>query len=235
MTTRKEDEMSDWNKTIQSDDFKALSSLPTGVEATGGAVGWIEWHGGENPVPGINVDVKFADGEIETNIVSEFWKGGGCDWWRHQSNKPSEHITAYRLPTPTSNTREGRMSSLAHSGVKNASIPGESEGVREGQWAVTRGCWRDEVGEVTKVSDKQVRTRRHGHRESHHQPSDILFAGTEKDARDLLSVLTGLGVRHQKNRRQIDEQHQASRAAAIAKATTADEPSPSPSTDGDDK
>ena len=88
-----------------------------------------------------------------------------------------------------------------------------------GQWAVIAGSWRDEIGEITKVTDKQVRTRRHGDREAHHQPSAILFAGTEKEAHDLLSVLTGLNVRHEAVRKQHKEQHRASRAAAIRKAT----------------
>ena len=90
-----------------------------------------------------------------------------------------------------------------------------------GQWAVIAGSWRDEVAEITKVSAKQVRTRRYGDREANHLPQDIIFSGGEKQARDLLSVLKGLGDRNERNRKQLAEQHRASRAAAIAKATTA--------------
>lgn len=90
-----------------------------------------------------------------------------------------------------------------------------------GQWAVVKGLWRDEVAEITKVSAKQVRTRRHGDREAHHPPSEIVFVGTEKQARDLHSVLKGLDDRHERNRQQLIAQHRASRAAAIRKATTA--------------
>lgn len=103
--------------------------------------------------------------------------------------------------------------------------PGKSEsGSRPvvGQWAVIKSSWRDEIARITRVSEKQVRTARlTPGREAHHHPSDILFAGTEKEATDLKSVLKGLDDRHDRNRQQLIEQHRASRAAAIAKATTA--------------
>ena len=109
-----------------------------------------------------------------------------------------------------------------HSGVKNASIPGELVAVSVGQWVIIKGSWRDEIGEVSRASDKQVRTfRMNRDREAHHLLGNIVFAGTEKEARDLLSVLKGLDDRNERNRKQLAEQHRASRASAIRKATTA--------------
>jgi hypothetical protein len=90
-----------------------------------------------------------------------------------------------------------------------------------GQWAVIAGSWREEVSQITKVSDKQIRTARHGGREAHHRPEEIVFSGTEKQALDLASVLKGLNDRHDRNKRQLIDQHRASRAAAIQKARTA--------------
>ena len=101
-------------------------------------------------------------------------------------------------------------------------VPGETEAAPAvGQWAVISGSWRDEIGEITKVSPKQVRTRRHGNREAHHMPQDIIFSGTEKQALNLLSVLKGLDARNDRNRKQLADQHRASRAAAVLKARTA--------------
>lgn len=112
------------------------------------------------------------------------------------------------------------MDDLVHSGA-SASVPGECLSVSEGQWVVVRGSFSDEIGQVTKVSEKQVRTGRHGGRESYHRPADVLFAGTEKEARDLLSVLTGINRRNDRARQQLADQRRASRDAAIAKARTA--------------
>lgn len=110
---------------------------------------------------------------------------------------------------------------MVHSDVKNVSVPGQLVAVSVGQWAIIKGSWRDEIGEVSRVSDKQVRTfRMNRDREAHHRPEEIVFAGTEKQARDLLSVLKGLDDRHERNRQQLIAQHRATRAAAILKATT---------------
>ena len=93
--------------------------------------------------------------------------------------------------------------------------------VSVGQWVIVRGSWRDELGEVSRVSDKQVRTFRSSRdREAYHRPEDIVFAGTEKECRDLLSVLKGLDDRHDRNKSQLMDQHRDSRARAILKATT---------------
>jgi len=59
--------------------------------------GWISWSGGPNPVPGRRVEVRFSDGLEEAGMESNFWAGGGHDWWRHQCEKPSQRIIAFRL------------------------------------------------------------------------------------------------------------------------------------------
>jgi hypothetical protein len=93
--------------------------------------------------------------------------------------------------------------------------------VAVGQWVVVKSSWRDEIGEVSKASEKQIRTFRDSRRdrEEYHRPDSVLFVGTEKQAIDLLSVLKGLEAKHEKNRRQLNEQHSQSRDRAIAKAT----------------
>lgn len=77
--------------------------------------GWIEWTGGENPVPGQRVDVRFPDGEEDQNVPSEFWACDGVDWWNHDSLNPSQHIIAYRIarPTPVGGDQEAQPSTVA--------------------------------------------------------------------------------------------------------------------------
>ena len=54
--------------------------------------GWIQWNGGESPVPaGTRVDVRFRRGDDESNRIAEDLEWGhgklGC-WW---------DIVAYRI------------------------------------------------------------------------------------------------------------------------------------------
>jgi hypothetical protein len=60
------------------------------------ADGWIEWHGGECPVPhGTLVDVKHRDGSIYYgHHAGEY--GGACDWSHERDQLPFD-IIAYRL------------------------------------------------------------------------------------------------------------------------------------------
>ena len=58
---------------------------------------WITHDGGPNPVPGKKADVRFPDGTEDFGFSSEYWSGGDCDWWRHESDNPSQHIIAYRV------------------------------------------------------------------------------------------------------------------------------------------
>lgn len=88
----------------------------------------------------------------------------------------------------------------------------------EGQWAVFNPGYGYEVGQITRVSTKQVRTSRHGDRESYHQPSQIKFVGTEQQARDLVSVLKGLDARYDQARQQLLRQHRDRVDAALSKA-----------------
>jgi len=64
--------------------------------------GWIEWTGGENPVPGETVEVHWSDGEIELPRASE-----NFPWqWRYAGR-----IIAYRIvrPTPVDQGVQGRL------------------------------------------------------------------------------------------------------------------------------
>lgn len=50
---------------------------------------WIEWAGGQNPVPGKRVDVRFENDTVVDNEPSEWW-----DWtWGHSRH----HVIAYRV------------------------------------------------------------------------------------------------------------------------------------------
>ena len=91
-----------------------------------------------------------------------------------------------------------------------------------GKWAVIVGSWSPEVAEITKVTEKQVRTKRDGRtdRENHHSRSDVVFSGTEKAARDLLSALKGLNARKVDAERQLRQQHDERVKAVIAKAVS---------------
>lgn len=87
-----------------------------------------------------------------------------------------------------------------------------------GDWAVIVGQWSPDIGQITKVSAKQIRTQRHGDREAHHQISDVVFSGTHQQALDLKSVIVGLKARDRAARVQLQEQHKMRIAAAITKA-----------------
>lgn len=56
--------------------------------------GWIGWGGGENPVPGMRVDTKFADGTVRGNDISDFWE----PWWS-EPDDPNDLIIAFRPAT----------------------------------------------------------------------------------------------------------------------------------------
>lgn len=60
-------------------------------------VGWIEWSGGENPVPGQKVDVLFRTGVRRADYSSDAWT------WTYGTNLTD--IIAYRVvETPVPNT-----------------------------------------------------------------------------------------------------------------------------------
>ena len=51
--------------------------------------GWIDWSGGENPVPGTQVDVRFSDHEVLSG------RAGGFHW-RHRAEAGWSNIIAFR-------------------------------------------------------------------------------------------------------------------------------------------
>lgn len=96
----------------------------------------------------------------------------------------------------------------------------QTVGHTAGEWAVITGRWCPEAAQITKVSPKQIRTRRYGSRDSYHQVSDVVFSGTEQQALDLKSVLVGLDARYDQARQQLLQQHRDRIRAAIASAIT---------------
>ena len=57
---------------------------------TAGADGWVEWHGGNCPVPGhVSVDVRFRGGGKETSWTAGRW------YWTHHGGR--NDIVAYRV------------------------------------------------------------------------------------------------------------------------------------------
>lgn len=63
---------------------------------------WIEWHGGENPVPGQRVDVRFRDGSVDCGDPSDDWD------WPWGVSIPDHDVIAYRIARPaTSAASEG--------------------------------------------------------------------------------------------------------------------------------
>jgi hypothetical protein len=70
-------------------------ALITRAEASTGEGDWIEWHGGENPVGGEVVDIRFRDGTSGCWAADEpSWR----DFWHH--NAGGNDIIAYRLASP---------------------------------------------------------------------------------------------------------------------------------------
>jgi hypothetical protein len=54
--------------------------------------GWIAWSGGENPVPGVRIDVKLGNGSVHENCTSREW-----DW-----KEKTLPVIAYRPHAPVS-------------------------------------------------------------------------------------------------------------------------------------
>ena len=114
------------------------------------------------------------------------------------------------------------MTSVPHSGAKSVT-PGGSvaggEAPQVGDWCVITGQWRVDVGCISKVTDKQIRTHRHGGREAHHARGDVVFWGGKSAAEALRTTLLSLDARLQEARSQLNKQHADRVRAAIAKAT----------------
>lgn len=60
--------------------------------------GWIEWGGGECPVPLENVvDIRTRNGAHDEGFTAKFWAAGAFDWWKHESTDHDLDIIAYRV------------------------------------------------------------------------------------------------------------------------------------------
>lgn len=64
--------------------------------------GWIEWHGGPNPVPGALVDVLEQYGRDQKIIAP--WPGHSEEWDWDYKGDPDGVIVAYRVVTPAPST-----------------------------------------------------------------------------------------------------------------------------------
>ena len=73
-----------------------------------GPDGWILWSGGENPVPGQRVEVRFRSGVVRANHLSDAWT------WTHGTNITD--IIAFRL-APTAPVEAGGSEDLARTTV----------------------------------------------------------------------------------------------------------------------
>lgn len=82
------------------------------------ADGWMLWPGGKNPVPGVKVDVRFADGEQIDGKMSDSWG----EWWV-AADDPSDTIIEFRIPSLTAAAGEvGRSLDEIISSIKSLSI-----------------------------------------------------------------------------------------------------------------
>lgn len=90
---------------------------------------WIEWHGGECPVPaGTKVDVKFRDGKQSTNLAGRWnycWENEGGHW----------DIIAYRIHTDAPNKLEALRKAIEPLLSASKSDPNAKKGRgTEGLW-----------------------------------------------------------------------------------------------------
>lgn len=70
--------------------------------------GWIEWHGGECPVPaGTLIDLRFRDGDVLERVMSYEWRwcheGWDADIVAYRISKPAEP------PKPDTSAEENRL------------------------------------------------------------------------------------------------------------------------------
>lgn len=72
------------------------ASVPAADRPLTSGEDWIEWHGGENPVPGERVDVKYRGSEHEGHVTVD----ADVRDWSHDRDHPSSDIIAYRLSRP---------------------------------------------------------------------------------------------------------------------------------------
>jgi len=62
--------------------------------------GWVEWTGGECPVPFKTiVQIKLRDGAVERPRIAGFWMRTDDDrsYWQHEPNDHNNDIVAYRV------------------------------------------------------------------------------------------------------------------------------------------
>lgn len=70
--------------------------------------GWIAWHGGENPVPGVRVDVQTVGTGMWADWLSDQW---GTSWLHEDDGDEASHITHFRphvaSPASSSSVAQG--------------------------------------------------------------------------------------------------------------------------------
>lgn len=108
--------LAEW-RAVTADDLDDAFAHDRGLEAGGSCLdltalgylafkadadGWMPWSGGENPVPGVRVDVRFRDGGIRLNDQHSDKR------WRHDPTIFLRfHIAAYRPHAPVSRPGDG--------------------------------------------------------------------------------------------------------------------------------
>lgn len=91
-----------------------MTALPSTDRPLTAGDGWIEWHGGENPVPGQRVDVRLRNGLLMEDCAELSWSQPAFSE-QSASVMPSQgDIIAYRLsrPVPVPEAGEGVESQI---------------------------------------------------------------------------------------------------------------------------
>lgn len=168
-----------------------MTNEPTTPEVGGE---WIEWHGGENPVPGKRVVVRFRDGFIpHQSSLSEEWD------WSHNSPKRrlakgSDDIIAYRLAQP------------------EPLLPGEGEGLRAivSDEEVVRVHGFANFGDMTprEVVNDGVLKLAFGYHTGHTQMTILREHGLITKPRGYDADLTKKGKRYARALRQLESRPQ---------------------------
>jgi hypothetical protein len=81
------------------------SSIRIGVHESATPGPWVDWNGGECPVPlSTRVDVMYRDGIVAIDVIARHLCGSDSDLhspesscWQHNTASPCNDITAYRV------------------------------------------------------------------------------------------------------------------------------------------
>lgn len=137
------DQADRWNWAVGTGDYIIVAyqivDQPQASGATGSTSGWIEWNGGERPVPpGTMVEVKLRDGSVSR---SENWNWGHAPCPGRYD--PKLDIVAYRAlglgPSPNDHYRQGDIECI--DAIRAALTDDEWRGYCKGN--VLKYVWRE--------------------------------------------------------------------------------------------